>query len=120
MYRKSDIQIFTTLGAVANLTLIAAFVFLVVYHFFDGQLRYRNLGFALLVLSWLLKLQVMIQKVDVLEIRLWTVTESRTAANRLPIRLEQFFSLIYLIVFWVSIAGVVLGYIPAREWQFHF
>ena len=118
MYRKSDLRFFLIAGSVANTALLTSFFLLLVYHFMEAKIVYRDLALLLLVMSWVLRLQIFVQKVEIIEVRLANAIEETPRRNRIPISLEKFVSFVYLVIFWVSAAGIVISFLPAGHWSF--
>lgn len=112
MYRESDHRFFGLMTFLTNLLLLGSFVLITIYHFFNSDLFYRNTALACLFLSWLIRVQIMMHKVDILEVRMSNLMGSRVRKVRLPVSIEKLLLMTYLIIFWVTVVATLIGFIP--------
>lgn len=116
MYRKSDERIFLVLTSIANVLVFSAFLFIALYHFYMGRIAFRNLSLAGLSLSFFFKFQVYMLKVYILEIRVSNLMDVGKRPGKIAAGAGNIAILIYSILFWLCIIGVLLSFMPA-DWR---
>ena len=112
MYRDSDLRVFVILSAAANIFGVAAFALIMVYHFYDPKILFRNWSIFLLTLSWFLKMQLFVQKLEIMEVRLENLIQGGIHRSKMNLSMESFLLILYFVLFWATLIGVLLGFIP--------
>jgi len=116
MYRKNDERIFITFSILANILAFASFLLILVYHFYEGRVLYRDLAIIGLCLSAFSKFQIMLLKVFILECRVSNLMEAGRRPGKIAIGMGNVAILIYSIMFWMAVLGCSLAFLPA-DWQ---
>lgn len=120
MYRTSDLRTFVILSTVANILAIAACALMIVYHFYDSKLVYRDLALAFLILSGIFKIQLFMYKVEIMEKRISVLVEPNLRGGKIAASTGMIALVIYATVFWVTLAAVLAGFFPATFWRQYF
>jgi len=116
MYRKNDERIFAVFSVLANLAVVAAFLLILIYHFYDGRTHYRDFAIMGLVLSVFFKYQILLLKVFILEIRVSNLMNLGRRPGKMMVGMGNIAILLYSIVFWLAVLGGMLAFLPAN-WQ---
>ena len=117
MYRESDLQSFVVMAAIANMLAIASLIFILAYHFLKLAPNFRAIALGFLVISWLLKMQLMIQKVEIMEVRIdHLVTPGSGKRAKANVATENLSMLFYFFLFWLTLISIFLGFVPLRDW----
>src|SRR5689334_8277915 len=118
MYRKNDERIFAVFAVLANLAVVAAFLLILIYHFYDGKPDYRDLAIIGLILSVFFKYQILLLKVFILEIRISNLMNVGKRPGKMMVGMGNIAILLYSIVFWLAVIGCLLAFMPA-DWRPH-
>lgn len=117
LYRDSDIKAYTILAILANISVAVSFVMIAVYHFYEPQLVYRDLGFVALLISFACRVQISIQKVEILEKRTAGLMRVELPGGKLAASSANLGMIFYLTVVWISFILVLMAHLPAN-WRF--
>jgi len=119
MYRKNDERIFAVFTVLANIAVVAAFILVIIYHFFEGRTVYRNLALMAVAVSLFCKYQIVLLKVYILEIRVTNLMNVGGSPGKLAVSMGNITILIYSTIFWLSVIGGLLAFMPA-DWRPNF
>lgn len=114
MYRKNDERIFAVFSVLANLAVVAAFMLILLYHFYDGRSNIRDFAIMGLVLSVFFKYQILILKVFILEIRVSNLMNLGRRPGKMMVGMGNIAILLYSVVFWLAVVGCMLAFMPAN------
>ncbi|MDP3921297.1 MAG: hypothetical protein Q8R76_10890 [Candidatus Omnitrophota bacterium] len=117
MYRKSDLKFFATFSIIGNLLMLAAFLLIIIYHFYVGKVLYRQLAICLLVVSVFMKFQIFMLKISVLEIRLSNLIEVGERPGKIAFGSGILALILYSILFWLTSIGILLSLMPVNWFQ---
>ena len=117
LYRDSDIKAYTILAILANISVAVAFAMIAIYHFYEPTLIYRDVGFVALLISFVCRVQISVQKVEILEKRVAGVMRVELPGGKLAASSANLGMIFYLTIVWVSFVLVLLSHLPAN-WRF--
>lgn len=116
MYRKKDETLFLLFTILANILAFAALFMILAYHFYEGRAVYRDLSLISLALSVFCKFQILLAKVYILEIRVINLMNVGHRPGKISLGMGNVAIVLYSVVFWLSLAGAVLAFLPA-QWR---
>lgn len=116
MYRKNDEKIFTVFSILANLAVMASFLLVMVYHFYEGKPLYRDLSIFGVIFSVFCKYQILLLKTYVLEIRVTNLMLGGRKPGKLSMALGNTAILVYSVIFWLTVLGAGIAFFPA-DWR---
>ena len=120
MYRESDRRIFLLFTLSSALSIAAAFCSIITYHFFIPRIFYRDLGLMLLVISGMIKLQLYLQKLLIIERRVANILQPSQRKSSLGKSSATLGLVIYMIFFWATMISVLAGLVPVSGWEEYF
>ena len=115
-YRKNDERIFAVFGTLSNVTVMVAFILVLVYHFHEGNFQYRDIAIWGLVLSVFFKYQILLLKIYIVEIRISNLMNVGRHPGKISMGMGNMAILLYSVVFWIAVIGCMLAFLPAN-WQ---
>lgn len=116
IYRTSDQKFFILLSALANVLVTGALGAMGIYHLYYPWIRYRNLAILLLFISYVLKIQLYIQKLEIMEKRVSTLLQPGMRISKFEASVSSFTLMLYLILFWSCVIAVGFAFLPAGWW----
>jgi len=116
MYRKNDEKIFITFSLFANILIFAALVLTLLYHFYNGEVLYRDLCIMAIALSVFCKFQILLLKTFVLECRVANLMNVGKRPGKLVLGMGNVAMIIYSVIFWFTVTGAMLAFLPA-DWR---
>lgn len=120
IYRGADQRVFLLLSAVANVLVFGAIASVSIYHFYYPWIRYRNLALMLLLVSFVLKIQLYIQKVEIMEKRVSNLLQPGLRLSKFEASVSTFALMLYLSLFWICIVSIAFAFLPSGWWTQYF
>lgn len=114
MYRKNDEKIFTFFSILANIAVMASFILILAYHFYEGKPLYRDLSIFGVIFSVFCKYQILLLKTYVLEIRVTNLMMVGRKPGKLSMALGNTAILVYSVIFWLTVLGSAIAFFPAN------
>ncbi|MBN1688001.1 MAG: hypothetical protein JW893_02780 [Candidatus Omnitrophica bacterium] len=117
MYRESDSRLFMLLSLASTFCLVTALGCIVVYHFYQPTLMYRDIGLAFLIFSSIFKLHDYLHRVQILEKRVSAMLQPAQRKPTLGKSTGPLGLLLYAVIFWVVLLFVLIAFIPVQTWK---
>ncbi|MCM8776192.1 MAG: hypothetical protein NC930_07595 [Candidatus Omnitrophica bacterium] len=113
LYRASDVRAYIILSILANFMIAGALFLIAAFHFYESRIAYRNVAFVCMLLSIILRYQMTMQKVEILEKRVATFTGAELPGGKIAASTGNIALVFYLTFFWLTMVFALLSFLPS-------
>ena len=112
MYRQGDLKVFLLITALANIFIVVSLALIVGYHFYEPKVDYRDAAVITLIISILLRLHLVLYKVEIFEKRIVAIQSGTLPGGKLGAGTGNLALIFYLTLFWITVIFSLLAFMP--------